>query len=70
MLSEEHLQKNRYDKMFQKFVDGYYTEIYWGDTCNKILIFERQNGKKNCLNVRGLKLDKDEILRFRHKDEN
>ena len=65
MLTEEQLQKKRYDKMFQKFVGGYYAKIYWGNTCDKILIFERGNGKKNCLNVKGLELHEDEILRFR-----
>lgn len=59
-------QTKRYNKMLQKFQNGYYNKIYYGSSVDNILIFERPNGKKNCLNITGLDIPNNELDRYKN----
>tara|TARA_B100000780_G_scaffold72071_1_gene48244 strand:- start:87 stop:308 length:222 start_codon:yes stop_codon:yes gene_type:complete len=63
-MTEDEYQMKRYNKMFLKFVNGFYNNIYF-DSKN-ILVFERPNGNKNCLNIEGLDIHIDELDRYRN----
>ena len=63
-MTDDEYQMKRYNKMFKKFVNGFYNKIYFSS--NNILMFERPNGKKNCLNIQGLDIHEDELDRYRN----
>lgn len=65
-MTDEEYQMKRYNKMVSKFYNGYYDKIYYGSSVDNILIFERPNGKKNCLNISGLDINKDELDRYKN----
>lgn len=64
--SHEEYQMKRYNKMLQKYKSGYYDKIYYGCIIDNILIFERPNGKKNCLNITGLDIAKNELDTYKN----
>ena len=64
--SHEEYQMKRYNKMLQKYKSGYYDKIYYGCKIDNILIFERPNGKKNCLNITGLDIPDTELDTYKN----
>ena len=65
MMTDYEYQLKKYNKMLQKFQNGYYNKIYYGSIIDNILIFERPNGKKNCLNITGLEIPNNELERYK-----
>ena len=65
-MNDDEYQMKKYNRMLQKFCNGYYDKIYYGSVIDNILIFERPNGNKNCLNITGLNIHKDELNRYKN----
>ena len=63
---DEEYQMKKYNRMVNKFTKGYYNKIYYGNVVDNILIFERPNGQKNCLNISGLDIHEDELNRYKN----
>lgn len=65
-MTDDEYQFKKYNKMLQKLQNGYYDKIYYGCIIDNILIFERPNGKKNCLNITGLQIPNNELDRYKN----
>ncbi len=52
-MNEEKHRLKKFNKMMNRYKNGYYNKLYKSNMINDILIFERPNGKKNCFNLSG-----------------